>query len=256
MPKFIWILTTIVGAFFLSAAGAQEIHITHCLKGCPIGTISTNDLIIREIYALSSNDESKFADWVAYRVTRETIGTSSSLDRDWKPDPALEANETLEEDDYKNANSAHKYDKGHQAPLASFAGTVFWRSTNFLSNITPQKADLNQGPWVDLESKVRHAAYHLGEVYVVTGPLYAPGVSMPVLPNADEPHVVPTGYWKVIATDNGRVSAFTFRQDTPRSDNYCEHRTTLADVETQSGLDIFPQALDWPTGDLDADLGC
>ncbi len=88
-----------------------------------------------------------------YRVTSETIGTSKSLNRDWEEDPFLEDSETLEPDDYKNAFNELKTDRGHQAPLASFAGTVFWRSTNILSNITPQKSDLNQGAWVALVLK-------------------------------------------------------------------------------------------------------
>ncbi len=239
----------------LSTASAHEMHIVHCLKGCPTGAPATNDFVVREIYALSSSDDRKFADWVTYRVTKETIGSSASLNRTWKADPALDDDETLEPNDYKDANKLHDYDRGHQAPLASFAGTVFWRSTNLLSNITPQKADLNQGPWKDLESAVRHAVYHIGEVYVVTGPLYS-GPAMPALPGTIEPHTVPTKYWKVISTEGGRMTAFIFGQDTPRTDDYCDHRFTLADVETQSGLDLFPQATGWPNGSLDADLGC
>ncbi len=239
-----------------SASDAQEVHIAHCLKGCPTGTLATNDLVVREILALSSNDHTKFADWVAYRVTRETIGSSDSLNRTWKPDPLLDANETLEKQDYTGANAAHDYDRGHQAPLASFSGTVFWRTTNLLSNITPQKADLNQGAWKELESRVRHAAYHRGGLHVVTGPLYSATASMPALPQADEPHIVPAGYWKAVASDSGQVTAFIFSQNTPRNANPCDHRVTLAEVESQSGLDLFPLASNWPTGNLDAALGC
>ena len=156
----------------LASASAQEIHIVHCLKGCPIDAPATNDLVVHEIFALSSNDDRKFADWVAYRVTTETIGSSASLNRTWKPDPALDDAETLEPGDYKGANQTHGYDRGHQAPLASFAGTVFWRSTNYLSNITPQKKGLNQQSWKHLESAVRHAVTHEKgkKLYVVTGP--------------------------------------------------------------------------------------
>lgn len=46
-------------------AAAQEIHSTHCLHGCPAGAPATNDLIIREIYILNSNDQTKFAGWTA-----------------------------------------------------------------------------------------------------------------------------------------------------------------------------------------------
>jgi endonuclease G len=250
------ILSVVLGfGLALSAASAQEVHIVHCLKGCPTGAPATNDLVVRELFALSSNDDRKFADWVAYRVTKQTIGTSASLDRDWKPDPALDDNETLEKNDYTGASAAHDYQRGHQAPLASLAGSVFWRTTNFLSNITPQKADLNAGAWGKLEEAVRHAAYHRRTLYVITGPLYD-GTAMPDLPGTTEPHTVPTGYWKIISTKSGRMTAFTFEQNTPRDANYCDHRQTLANVESRSGLNLFPQELGWPNGSLDADLGC
>jgi len=245
------------GLLFMSSPTlAQELHIAHCLKGCPTGTAASNDLIVREIYALSSNDQTKFADWVAYRVTKETIGTSDSLNRSWKPDPLLDEAETLEAADYKGANKAHKYDRGHQAPLASFAGTVFWRSTNTLSNITPQKADLNQGAWKELESRIRHAAHHIGGLYVITGPLYNVEAPMPKLPKSNEPHTVPTAYWKVVSTGKGKMTGFIFAQGTPRNDELCNHRKPLSTIELQSGLNIFPQASGWPSGALDSQLGC
>ena len=82
------------------------------LEGCPTGTPETNDMVIREIYALSNNPDTKFADWVAYRVTRETIGTSNSLDREWQNDDLLAADETLEEDDYTGAFRSTSYGQG------------------------------------------------------------------------------------------------------------------------------------------------
>ena len=235
---------------------AQEVHIVHCLAGCPTETPATNDLVVREIFALSNNKHTKFADWVAYRVTRETIGTSDSLERNWKSDDLLEDEETLERDDYKRAHKKINTDRGHQAPLASFAGTHFWRATNFLSNITPQKSHLNQGPWKRLESAVRDAAYALREVYVVTGPLFDPNENQMKLPNADEPHSIPTGYFKVVANRSGSLTAFVFDQDVAEAMNYCDGIVTLQEVEKASGLDLFPREADWPNGSLRTDLGC
>jgi hypothetical protein len=60
--------------FFITSMGPQgaghaqdltEIHCKQFILGIPLGTPATNDLIIRDIYALSSNDSTKFADWVA-----------------------------------------------------------------------------------------------------------------------------------------------------------------------------------------------
>ena len=256
MKFIITTLITLIAGFPFIVANAQSLHIVHCLQGCPTGIPASNDLIVREIYALSSNDTRKFADWVAYRVTSETIGTSASLNRTWRADPKIAPAETLEPNDYSGANTAHGYDRGHQAPLASFAGTVFWRTTNFLSNITPQQADLNQGPWKNLEAKIRDLAYSRGEVYVVTGPLYDAPTPTPLLPNSDETHTVPTGYWKIVSTNTGVMTAFVFDQGTARTANYCNHRSTLVTVETRSGLDLFPNATGWPTGDLRMELGC
>ena len=126
--------------------------------GYPKGTPKTNDMIIRDNYALSSNDATKFADWVCYVLDNEIISGDVKTKRNWKADPWLADNETLEPDDYKDAHSILQVDRGHQAPLASFKGTKSWSETNYLSNITPQKSELNQGPWKQLEDKVRDLA--------------------------------------------------------------------------------------------------
>ena len=237
----------------------QEIHIIHCYEGaCPTGVPESNDLVVREIFALSSNDETKLADWVAYRVTRETIGTSADLNRGWQTDSFLDEDETLEagsgsRDDYQGANAASDYDRGHQAPLASFAGTPFWRTTNIYSNITPQQGDLNQGPWVALESAVRDLSYGQRQLWVVTGPLFER--EMPELGNAGEDHTVPSGYWKVIVNRGGDASVFLFDQNTPRTADYCNHRESLAEVERRSGLTIVPST-PIVVGELDDEFGC
>jgi hypothetical protein len=53
------LLTTL--AANLSLAQRQEIHCRHFLHGYLFGASATNDVIIRDLYALSSNDETKFA---------------------------------------------------------------------------------------------------------------------------------------------------------------------------------------------------
>lgn len=245
---------------------AQEIHSSHCLHGCPAGGSASNDLIIREIYILSSNDSTKFADWVAYKVTASTIGPTRS--RNWKSDPALDPTETLEPrpDDYRRANSVLGTDRGHQVPLASFTGTPHWRDTNYLSNITPQMAALNQGPWQTLESRVRDLARAAGDggVFVMTGPLYER--AMAPLPEADEAHTVPSGYWKVVAIADGttiQVAAFVFDQLTPRNSDICTHITTIRAVEQRSRLNLYhalPTAqqdqLETGQATLRSELGC
>lgn len=253
---------TMLGLAWLLAAGGAaaddaEIHTFHCLHGCPMGTPATNDLIVREIYTLSSNDRTKFADWVAYRVTAETVGPSEG--RRWQADPWLADNETLEPSDYDGAPAALSIDRGHQAPLAALSGTPFAEDTNILSNITPQSSALNQASWQHLEAQERSLATRATDpevLYVLTGPLYERVLQALPMPRGSERHRVPSGYWKIIATEDGRMSAFIFSQETPRSANYCDMRVSLDEVELRTNLTIFPRLRERAFSSLDEALGC
>ncbi len=218
-----------------------EVHSKHWIFGIPQGSFPTNDLIIRDIYALSSNDTTKFADWVAYRLTPYEVVGTLDLARRWRADPWLINDETLEPDDYKQA-SKEGYDRGHQAPLAAFKGSRYASQVNYLSNITPQKNKLNQGPWKILEEKVRNLARRGFIVWVITGPLYER--EMKELPNADEPHYVPSGYWKIITLLQSKqllTVAFIMDQNTLRKSPLKDHIKTVRQVEDLTGLNFFWQ---------------
>lgn len=209
--------------------------------GIPLGASSGNTLVVRPIYCLSNNSVSKFADWVAYRLDIESITGRSIKKRNWKSDPDLKESETLEPNDYKEAHSKLGTDRGHQAPLASFKGTAFWYQTNYLSNITPQRSTLNRGPWKHLEEKVRELAARR-PVYVITGPLFER--QMFRLPNANEDHRIPSGYWKILAVENYgsqplAVMGFIFDQDTSSRAKIAEHVVSIDEIEKRTGLDFF-----------------
>ncbi|MBB5716901.1 DNA/RNA non-specific endonuclease [Sphingomonas aerophila] len=246
-------LILVLGSAAAAKAGDGELHSFHCLFGCPVGAPSTNDTIVREIYTLSSNDLTKVADWVAYRVTPASIGPSG--ERAWQADPWLSTDETLMPNAYDGANRALHVDRGHQAPLAAFSGTPFASETNILSNITPQSSALNQGPWNALEEQERLLAQRLNTaVYVYTGPLFER--LMAPLPAGPELERVPSGYWKVIALSDGRNSAFIFDQTANRAMNYCNGRVPLNQVVLRSRLKLFPMADPATFGSLDTEIGC
>ncbi|XP_047440427.1 endonuclease domain-containing 1 protein-like [Mugil cephalus] len=70
-------------------------------------------------------------------------------------------------EDYTNNN----YTKGHLAP-SQHLNTEDDRTSSFtLTNIVPQKAESNNGPWSDLETEVlrRFNTYCNGQMYVLTG---------------------------------------------------------------------------------------
>lgn len=236
-------LVTLVAWMIVPDAEAHvaDLRTPACYKGCPIGPrYDSNITIAREVYTLSYNPDRKMSDWVAYAVTPRTIGQSK--ERTWAADPLLEETEALEPDDYDGAHRELKTDRGHFAPLASFSGTPHWDTTNYLSNISPQRSTLNQGVWKQIETVVRYIAkrYHT-TVYVVTGPLFEQPEA--ALPEADEYHMVPSGYWKVIATvvdGELQVAAFITPQDLPRKAYLCKYKVPLEEVVARTGLHFFP----------------
>lgn len=243
MKRFWRLLFVVLLASCSRESAIEQTPTGHFFYGQPLGTPASNNLIERKIYALSSNDDRKMADWVCYRLDMKTVNGNVKTSRRWKADPLLADEETLEPEDYKGAFATLNTDRGHQAPLASFKGTTFWQETNYLSNITPQKSDLNQGPWRILEERVRDLVQKGQVVWVMTGPLYER--EMPFLPGADEPHQIPSGYWKIVCvlpTEDAslmKVAAFIFDQETPRRSAISNHLVTVDQVEARSGLDFM-----------------
>ena len=101
-----------------------DIRSVHCPLGCPSLDTLNNDVVFNHTYALSNNPKTKFADWVAYEVNVTNFGDSPG--RNWGNDALVDDDESLEEADYKGAFKALKTDRGHQAPLVSFAGHKNW----------------------------------------------------------------------------------------------------------------------------------
>lgn len=242
------------GSAAVGQGDAAPLHTFHCLYGCPVGAPGTNDTIVREIYTLSANRLTKFADWVAYRITPETVAKSKAI-RNWQADPWLAFDETLTPEEYEGASEALAIDRGHQAPLAAFSGTKTWTDTNILSNITPQSSALNQGAWQRLEARENVLTRSSkAPVYVLTGPLYER--LMRGMPAVVRRHRVPSGYWKVIAAPTGQVTAFIFDQNTRRSANYCDMRVPVEEVVLRSRLELFPGPGNPAMTNIDEALGC
>lgn len=53
--------------------------IDNCLVGCPAG--GSDQTLIRNVYTLNNNSSTKFANWVAYKVTKDSHASERS--RNW-----------------------------------------------------------------------------------------------------------------------------------------------------------------------------
>ncbi len=215
------------------------VQLPPCLHGCPVSSRAPKGrLIEREGWVLFNDPRTKFSDWVAYRVSPSTIGRSKA--REWKADPDLPPEETLEPEDYRGAHARLHTDRGHQVPLASFSGVRKYEPLNYMSNVTPQQSVLNQKLWNILEQKERELVLSRNlPLYVVTGPLYER--KMDSLPGADEPHVVPSGYFKVLAAvlDGELETAAIFADQTETGEDFCALEVAIDEVERRAQLELF-----------------
>jgi endonuclease G len=72
--------------------------------------------------------------------------------------------------------SGSGYDRGHMCPSADRTKTVTANSETFyLTNMIPQAANNNQGPWAALETESRTLAQSGKELFIISGGIFSPG---------------------------------------------------------------------------------
>lgn len=250
MPHCLCLSTMLIMLVFPVSAGAQAINNGHCYAGCPIGVDSQNHLIIRPAYTLSYNLEKKSADWVAYTVTAESVGIASSLSREVKADNLGFDSLTL--DDFEGQT---EFEMARYVPLVDFAGTPFWDDLNYSTNFVPRATSLHRGAWYGLSWAIRNAVNRLGELYVVTGPIYEqePDPSRHAEASFQQ---APKAFFKVIIDQNGRQSAFVLEQATAVHVHHCELESEIAKIQELTGLTILPDLQAGFGDSITANLGC
>lgn len=259
MKKIFALMAILSGVTYETYAASCNISSLSCLNGCcPEGTPNNNYLINHKIFTLSSNKTTKLADWVSYIVEAKNLA-GPSRDRNWNQDPNIPNSDTMIPDDYNGANATCGYSRGHQTPLGAFKGNSLWNNVNYLSNITPQMAALNNGPWEKLETAERNLTSKYTKVYVVTGPYYT-NEAMCILPNSSVDVIVPNGYWKIISVldnaGNSQSVSFIMDQKTKETAQYCNYKTTIDVIQNKTKLNILPNHNSIDNKNLVRNLGC
>jgi endonuclease G, mitochondrial len=141
----------------------------HTTLGIP-SPASTSDpnnfLSVKSGYVISYNGSRKVPNWVSWELNTSYLGSTARQD-DFRPDstfPASEPQASLA--DYSGSG----YDRGHMCPSADRTLTVAAnQQTFFLTNMVPQAANNNQGPWAVLENDLRTIARTGKELFIISG---------------------------------------------------------------------------------------
>lgn len=196
----------------------------------PIGHCTDAVLVFTDLFALALNPTTKFADWVAYRVTAASQAGRNSIARNWVhryPEGTLEAS------DYRHSG----YSMGHLCPLASVRADADAWQVNWTGSIAPQRQELNAGPWLKFEDFTRELARVHGLAMVAVGPLYE--LPMPPMAECDEPHTVPSSYWaRVQVPSTSQQHAWIVPQSAEQRDPLQWYEVTADEVEARSGVSL------------------
>lgn len=167
-------------------AGAGAALSVHTTMGIPAPT-STSDpsayLSVKSGYVISYNSGRKVPNWVSWELNTSYLGSTPRQD-DFRPDDTLPP--TLPQaqlSDYSGSG----FDRGHMCPSADRTLTVAANSQTFyLTNMVPQSAHNNRGPWAALEDESRNIAQTGKELFIMSGGVFSTssgtigtGVSVP-----------------------------------------------------------------------------
>ncbi|MEO7539271.1 MAG: DNA/RNA non-specific endonuclease, partial [Pyrinomonadaceae bacterium] len=156
-----------------------------------------NYLLVKTQYVVGYHRDRGLPNWVAWRLDTSWLGTTSRQD-DFRPDPALPSNwYHVTDTDYSGSG----FDRGHHCPSGDRTNTVPNNSATFLmTNMMPQAANNNQGPWADLENYSRSLAQSGNELYIYAGGWGTGGTGVNGFANtiANGHVTVPNKTWKVI----------------------------------------------------------
>lgn len=223
-----------------STAKAERTSITPLPKGAELPQLKrkrTEQVIQHEGYTVSYNSDYRIANWVAYVLTdKEARSDKAERQNKFVVDPLVKGASATNEDYTRTG-----FDRGHLAP----AGDMKWsekamRESFYLSNITPQRPELNRGIWKELEEQIRLWARENGAVLIATGP---------VIPDEELSRLgknrvgVPRHFYKVLCmVVNNRLEGvgFLFENRDYGTTSLRQLMVPIDSVEQVTGIDFFP----------------
>ena len=218
----------------------------HLALGTPTDADPSDDLLlVKAQYALSYNPRRNVPNWVSQNLDESYFGPAPRHKGKFLADETLPAGVyRVRDQDYAGSG----YDRGHMVRSEERTRTPEDNTATFLlTNVLPQRHDLNAGPWLRLEDYCQELSQKSHrELYIVTGGIFAPG-------GATIGHgvSVPTECFKIVVvldrdqgardvTQGTRVIAVVMPNVTGILDEgWGRYRTTVREVERRTGYDFL-----------------
>lgn len=207
-----------------------------------------NEVVSHRRFSLSYDEEHEQAEWVAFVLDGELLRQPwSKRNNNFRPDPLVSTGSATS-DDYRGSG----YDRGHLVAAADLAyDSVAMDESFYMSNITPQARQFNQGIWRELEETGRDWAKKFDRLYVVTGPVLTDVPKGTI--GRDNEISIPAAYFKVfLDLSEPELKAIGFLLPNQVSfEPLYQYAVSVDDVEEITGIDFFGELM---PADLEAEL--
>lgn len=200
-------------------------------------TSTTKQIVKHTYYTLSYSEKDEQPEWVYYELTAEMVKGRQPRTDDYRPDEKV-SSVSAQLEDYRHSG----YDRGHLCPAGDMKINLTAMSESFyLSNMSPQVKEFNDGIWNTLEERVRRWAMISGRIDVVTGgvltsnkgKLGSNGVS------------IPKYFYKIIYDPRGQGRMIAFLIPNEKSESPLQNYVVTVDsLERLTGIDFFPELPD------------
>ena len=240
-----FLLTICCSQLSFAATPDSSIHSLHLSLQLPTDADSSDDyLIIRPQYALSYNRIRNEANWVSWELNKSWYGDAPRRSGKFITDTSLPVNMVrIKHDDYTNSG----FDRGHLVRSEERTRTDEDNASTFiLSNVIPQRPDLNQGVWLDFERWCeRMCKDSTKELFVVAGGIYHSNSTIgSVL-------AVPDSCFKIVVVlepgqglkdvnASTRIEAVIMPNiQGVRADKWQKYKRSVDDIESATGYDFL-----------------
>lgn len=244
MIKLLCILLfcTIIATSAQDSAAYRSVHLTLHL---PRDSDSTDDfIIIRPQYALSYNRLRNEPNWVSWELNASWFGDAPRRTGKFITDTELPTEMLrIKHDDYTNSG----YDRGHLVRSEERTRNNEDNASTFiLSNIIPQRPDLNQGVWLDMERWCEKMCKDsTKELFIVAGGIYRSSSTIGTV------LAVPDSCFKIVVVlepgqglrdvnTSARIEAVIMPNiQGVRPDKWRMYKRTVDEIEAATGYDFL-----------------
>ncbi len=244
---------------FLNARDQKASLEKHLPWGAPkrSGANVPETLLVHWDYVIQYDESLRIPLWVAYRLDARGLNRTPDRVNCFRQDPRINSPKASLPGDYDEPD----FDQGHLAPSEDMSHSLNQNVNSFImSNMAPQYGTFNRGIWKRLEGQARAWTKPRKTLYVISGsvldhdqdgkPDPASAAKRMKARNGSNRVAIPSHFYKILMYKcrDGSIETLAFLLPHDKASHtgaagqkYLEqHITTITNVETMTGLQLFP----------------